>query len=103
MPTTDVRHPIVELSLARLREWLREPEAIFWAFIFPIVMSVALAVAFPGQQSRPVVVGVTEPGTQNPEAAVKLRASLEGVDGVTLRDVSLRPRTRRSARGAACR
>src|SRR5918992_1570408 len=88
MTKTEVRHPIVELSLARLREWVREPEAIFWAFIFPIVMSVALAVAFPGQESRPVVVGIAdEPGTENPEAAVKLRASLEGVDGVTLRDV----------------
>jgi hypothetical protein len=84
---TDVRHPIIELSLARLREWVREPEAIFWAFIFPIVISVALAVAFPGQGSRPVVVGIAhEPGTRNP-AAAKLRAVLEGVDAVVLRDV----------------
>jgi ABC transporter DrrB family efflux protein len=88
MTTTDVRHPIVELSLARLREWVREPEAIFWAFIFPIVMSVALAVAFPGREGRLIVVGMTEPGTENPEAALRLRMALEGVDGLTLRDVS---------------
>jgi ABC-type multidrug transport system permease subunit len=80
---TDVRHPIIELSLARLREWVREPEAIFWAFVFPIVMSVALAVAFPGQESRPVIVGVTDgPG------AATIRGALEGAEGVTLRDVS---------------
>jgi hypothetical protein len=29
-------HPLVELTLARLREIFREPEALFWAFIFPI-------------------------------------------------------------------
>ena len=40
-------HPLVELTLARLREIFREPEALFWAFVFPILMSVAMAVAFP--------------------------------------------------------
>jgi ABC-type multidrug transport system permease subunit len=87
--TTEVRHPIVELSLARFREWVREPEAIFWAFIFPIVMSVALAVAFPGQGSRPVIVGMAHaPETENSEAALQLRTALEDVEGVVLRDVS---------------
>ena len=28
-------HPIVELTLARFREFLREPEAMFWTFAFP--------------------------------------------------------------------
>src|SRR5687767_7155734 len=83
MAKTDVRHPIIELSLARFREWVREPEAIFWAFVFPIVMSVALAVAFPGQESRSVVVGVTDgPG------AATIRGALDRAEGVTLRDVS---------------
>jgi ABC-2 type transport system permease protein len=89
MTKTEVRHPIIELSLARLREWVREPEAIFWAFVFPIVMSVALAVAFPGQEGRAVVVGMTsEPGTQSSAVALELRTALEGVEGVVLRDVS---------------
>ena len=39
--------PILELTLARLREFVREPEALFWTFFFPIVMSVAMAIAFP--------------------------------------------------------
>jgi len=54
-------HPLIELSLARLREFAREPEAIFWAFIFPILISVSLAVAFPGGGSKPAIVGI-EPG-----------------------------------------
>ncbi len=54
-------HPLIELALARLREFVREPEALFWAFVFPILMSVALAVAFPGGGGKPAVVGI-EPG-----------------------------------------
>jgi ABC-type multidrug transport system permease subunit len=89
MTKTEIRHPIIELSLARLREWVREPEAIFWAFVFPIVMSVALAVAFPGREGRAVVVGITrEPGMQSSAAALKFRTALEGLEGVVLRDVS---------------
>lgn len=82
MKTTDVRPPIVELTLARLREWVREPEAIFWAFVFPIVMSVALAVAFPRQDSRPVIVGLPDG-----PAAAAIRGALSGREGIVLRDV----------------
>jgi ABC-2 type transport system permease protein len=79
---TEARHPLVELTLARFREFVREPEAMFWAFIFPIVMSVALAVAFPGQESRPVLIGVAEgPGAE------ALRAALAGKDDIVLRAV----------------
>ena len=56
------RHPLVELTLARVREFFREPEAIFWAFVFPLVLTLALAAAFPSAADRPVVVGLV-PGT----------------------------------------
>src|SRR6267154_1118263 len=39
-------HPLVQLTLARMREFVREPEAIFWVFGFPIVMAFALGIAF---------------------------------------------------------
>ena len=54
-------HPLLELTIARLREFVREPEALFWTFIFPIVISVALAIAFPGGRPTPAIVGL-EPG-----------------------------------------
>ncbi|HEY6852697.1 MAG TPA: ABC transporter permease [Gemmatimonadales bacterium] len=38
--------PLVQLTLARMREFVREPEAIFWVFGFPIVMAFALGIAF---------------------------------------------------------
>jgi ABC-2 type transport system permease protein len=50
--------PLVELTLARLREFVREPEALFWTFLFPIVMSVAMAIAFPASSGQTVRVGV---------------------------------------------
>jgi ABC-type multidrug transport system permease subunit len=53
-------HPLVELTLARFREFLREPEAIFWVFAFPIVMTCALGIAFRSRGSEPVIAGVVE-------------------------------------------
>jgi len=64
-------HPLVELTMARLREIFREPEALFWAFIFPILMSVAMAVAFPSSGAAPVPIGVRQG-----DGAEALRATL---------------------------
>jgi len=53
-----VRGPLVELTVARFREFLREPEALFWSFGFPLLMTLALGVAFRSQPPQPVPVGV---------------------------------------------
>lgn len=46
-PATAQRfNPLVELTLARVRETLREPEVIFWVFIFPVLLAFALGIAF---------------------------------------------------------
>ena len=34
------------LSLARFREFYREPEVVFWSFVFPILLAVGLGLAF---------------------------------------------------------
>lgn len=39
-------HPLIELTVLRVREFVREPEALFWVFIFPVLMTVALGIAF---------------------------------------------------------
>ena len=75
-------HPLIELTIARLREFVREPEALFWVFVFPIVMSLALAVAFPGRGGQPVFVGLA-PGTE----ADEIRRALSAAPGVVVRDV----------------
>ena len=38
--------PLVELTMSRLREFIREPEAVFWVFVFPILLSAGLGLAF---------------------------------------------------------
>lgn len=38
--------PLGQLILARLREFYREPEAVFWVYGFPILLTVALGIAF---------------------------------------------------------
>lgn len=43
-------HPLVQLTLVRLREFIREPEAVFWTLLFPVLMTVGLGIAF---RSRP--------------------------------------------------
>jgi ABC-type multidrug transport system permease subunit len=44
-------HPLLELTRARIVEFLREPEALFWVFVFPVLLALALGIAF---RSRPV-------------------------------------------------
>jgi ABC-2 type transport system permease protein len=39
-------HPLWELTLARLLEFWRSPGAVFWVFIFPVLLAVALGIAF---------------------------------------------------------
>src|SRR5258707_7717599 len=75
-------HPLIELALARLREFGREPEAVFWTFIFPMIMSVTMAVAFPGSGSKPAVVGI-EPVVH----AAAIRGTLAHATGVPGRHI----------------
>jgi len=51
-------HPLVQLTLTRLREFYREPEALFWVFGFPIVLAFGLGIAFRnrGPSELPVAV-----------------------------------------------
>ena len=85
MPTEtrrDTHAPLVELTLARLREFVREPEALFWTFLFPVIMSVAMAIAFPASGGQTVRVGVS-PGAET----AHLRQALAGVSDVVVREI----------------
>src|SRR5579864_5293395 len=39
-------HALVQLTLVRFREFVREPEALFWVFGFPILLAAGLGIAF---------------------------------------------------------
>jgi ABC-2 type transport system permease protein len=58
---------IVQLTLCRFRGFIREPEAVFWTFVFPILLAVGLGVAFRSRAPERPHVGVIRSG---PSAAV---------------------------------
>lgn len=51
---------IRELALLRIRTFVREPEALFWTFGFPILMAIGLGIAFGGDGAAPVPVALVD-------------------------------------------
>jgi len=72
-----VRSPLAELTLARVRELVREPEAVFWVFVFPILLAAILGLAFRSRPPDALPVAVVE----GAHAAARLEA-LAGEPGV---------------------
>jgi len=77
-----VSHPLIELTRARFREFLREPEAVFWVFAFPIIMTCALGIAFRSSAGEPIIVGVVQQG-----ASADVTKALETAGGFTIRAI----------------
>jgi len=55
------RSSLYQLSITRFRLTLREPEAIFWVFIFPILLAVGLGIAFRNRPADVLQVAATTP------------------------------------------
>ena len=53
-------NPLLELVLARIREFVREPEAVFWVFIFPVLLALALGIAFRNRPAEKLRVAVED-------------------------------------------
>jgi ABC-type multidrug transport system permease subunit len=76
--TFRVRPPLVELTLARIRELTREPEAVFWVFVFPILLAAILGLAFRSKppEALPVAV-VAGPHAEARRVALSAGSDLE--------------------------
>lgn len=48
------RSPLVQLTLARVRGFFREPSSVFWTFAFPVLLTIALGIAFRTRPPEPV-------------------------------------------------
>jgi len=70
--------PLWVLTRTRVREFLREPEAVFWVFMFPALLAVALSFAFRNQPPAPVRVGVEQ--AENAAARAEALAASGHVD-----------------------
>jgi len=84
--------PLIQLALWRLRELWREPEAIFWVFAFPILLALALGVAFKNRGEQALTVAVQAgPGADTLSDAI---AAGEGLRAVVLDSVQAYQRLR---------
>jgi ABC-2 type transport system permease protein len=54
------RSALVELTICRTKEFVRETEAVFWVFIFPFLLCIALGLAFRDKPADRIPVGVRE-------------------------------------------
>jgi len=66
-------HPLAQLVLVRFREFVREPEAVFWTFVFPVLIAAGLGIAFRSRPPEMLTIGVV--GTE-------LATVFEGAEGL---------------------
>lgn len=65
------RSALAQLTLARIRGFFREPSAVFWTFAFPVLLTIALGIAFRSRPPEPVRTAVEAgPGAAAVRAAL---------------------------------
>ena len=82
--------PLIQLTLARVREFVREPEAVFWAYVFPVLLAFVLGIAFrnTAPQKLPIAVEITAEGQPDPSvrtspaSATEIASVLSGYPGL---------------------
>ena len=73
-------HPFMQLFLARLREFYREPEVIFWVYVFPLLLAVGLGVAFWSRKPEPPTVDIQKGGDSAAEEKLEEVLKSSGLD-----------------------
>jgi hypothetical protein len=63
-----------ELTVTRTKEFIRQPEAVFWVFGFPILLAFALGFAFREKAPDRTPVGIVA-GPEAARAAAALKSS----------------------------
>jgi len=74
--------PLWQLTINRFREFVREPEAVFWVFAFPVLLACALGLAFRSQGTPDVLVAVLRTG-----ASASLARTLGAHQGLRVREL----------------
>jgi ABC-type multidrug transport system permease subunit len=70
--------PLAQLTLVRFREFLREPEAVFWTFAFPVILAIGLGIAFRNKPADVVTIGIVS-GTPAGDSLAARIASAPGL------------------------
>jgi len=74
---------LVQLTLVRFREFIRQPEAVFWTFVFPILLAVGLGLAFRSRSPDKPKIGIVASSGSRPVVA-----SLERDSSIVLEQLS---------------
>lgn len=72
---------LAQLTLVRFREFLREPEAVFWTFAFPVILAVGLGIAFRNKPADVITIAVVH----DTPAGDSLARRLAHAPGLTVR------------------
>lgn len=76
--------PLWQLTLARFREFFREPAAIFWVYGFPLILACVLGWAFRDRPVEKIPVDVRADGPGGSVAAERVRDDLARDDRLTV-------------------
>jgi len=66
-------NPLAQLVSVRFKEYMREPEALFWSFGFPILLAIGLGIAFRAKPPDVVHVAVVNAAPQAAAVVASLR------------------------------
>lgn len=72
------RSSLAQLTKVRFLEFLREPEAIFWSFVFPVLLTAGLGIAFRNQPAQVLKIGATD---------ARLAAALRQEKGLEVQEI----------------
>jgi ABC-type multidrug transport system permease subunit len=78
-----VRPALIELTLVRLKEFVREPEALFWVFGFPLLLALGLGIAFRNRAPESIRIGILQ---SLPSAVAASLDSVPGLSAVRITD-----------------
>jgi ABC-2 type transport system permease protein len=78
---------LAQLTLVRFREFLREPEAVFWTFAFPVILALGLGIAFRNKPADVVAIGVVR-GTPAGDSLAQRLAGAAGLKVEALDDAA---------------
>jgi ABC transporter DrrB family efflux protein len=92
------RSALHELTVTRTKEFLRQGEAVFWVFVFPLLLALALGFAFREKAPDRIPIGVTRGESaavlaaaleKSPALRVRLYAADEGREALRVGRISL--------------
>lgn len=75
---------LAQLTLVRFREFVRQPEAVFWTFVFPVLLAVGLGLAFRSRAPEQSKIAVVSSGPASAAVSEEIRRALSADPGLSV-------------------